>query len=197
MHFNALWTVLILPIGVDMTNSHPSEVSAITDFSQCHMGILNKLEMLGELPALLEPARRARDIAERAVNFFQVAIFEHHQDEERELFPAVIRDCEKGEELDRILAMVHRLTEEHRSLEKLWKKLEPGLKHLAHGKSTDLQAQDIQHLVTQYAAHARYEEQEFLPLSQSILGRNSNHLSALGLSLHIRHAHPGEIATYI
>jgi hemerythrin-like domain-containing protein len=180
-----------------MNSSDPAEMSAITDFSQCHMGILSKLDMLGELPALLEPARRARDIAERAIDFFQAAIFEHHQDEERELFPAVIRDCQKGEELDRVQAMVHRLTEEHRSLEKLWKTLEPGLKRVAQGKSTDLQAHDIQLLVTQYAAHARYEEQEFLPLSQVILGRNSNHMSALGLSLHIRHAHPGDIATYI
>ena len=180
-----------------MTNSHSTDTDAIADFSQCHAGILSKLDLLGELPALLEPARRARDIAERAVGFFQAAIFEHHQDEERELFPAVLRDCEKGEELGRVQAMVQRLTEEHRRLEKIWKQLEPGLKHVAQGKTTDLQAQDIAQLVMQYAAHARYEEQEFLPLSQTILGRNSNHLSALGLSLHIRHAHPGDIATYI
>jgi len=172
-------------------------MSAITDFSQCHMGILSKLDLLGELPALLEPAQRARDIAERAMLFFQVAIFDHHQDEERELFPAVIRDSEKGEELDRVQSMVNRLIEEHRNLEKMWKNLAPGLKKVAQGKATDLQAADIQRLVTHYTAHAHYEEQEFLPLSQVILGRHSNHLSALGLSLHIRHANITDISTYI
>ena len=30
----------------------------------------------------------------------------------------------------------------------------------------------------------------FLPLSQTILGRNSNHLAALGMSMHMRHATP-------
>lgn len=180
-----------------MTNSQASDTSAINDFSQCHMGILNKLAMLGELPALLEPAQRARDIAEHAVNFFHAAIFEHHLDEERELFPAVIRDSVMGEELDRVQSMVNRLIEEHRMLEKMWKNLEPGLKKVAQGKGTDLQAEEIQRLVAQYTAHAHYEEQEFLPLSQTILGRNSNHLAALGLSLHIRHAHPNDIATYI
>jgi len=39
----------------------------------------------------------------------------------------------------------------------------------------------------QYRAHAWFEEQEFLPLSQTILSRNPNHMAALGLSLHMRH----------
>ena len=41
-----------------------------------------------------------------------------------------------------------------------------------------------------YQAHARYEEEVFLPLSQTILGRNSDHLAALGVSMHMRHAMP-------
>ena len=46
---------------------------------------------------------------------------------------------------------------------------------------------DVERLVTRYRAHALYEEKEFLPLSQTILGRNANHMAALGLSLHMRH----------
>ena len=48
----------------------------------------------------------------------------------------------------------------------------------------------MQRLVTEYQAHARYEETEFLPLSEKILSRNSNHMAALGLSLHMRHVKP-------
>lgn len=42
-------------------------------------------------------------------------------------------------------------------------------------------------------------ETEFLPLSQTILGRNSNHMAALGLSLHMRHHahHHPLLANYI
>jgi hypothetical protein len=54
----------------------------------------------------------------------------------------------------------------------------------------------IEQLVTRYRAHAELEETELLPLSQTILGRNASHLSALGLSLHMRHT-PKKPTTYI
>ncbi len=38
-----------------------------------------------------------------------------------------------------------------------------------------------------YQSHAQFEEQEFLPLARQILGRDGNHLAALGLALHMRH----------
>jgi hypothetical protein len=42
-------------------------------------------------------------------------------------------------------------------------------------------------MVQRYQAHAQLEEQAFLPLAQTVLGRNGNHMAALGLSLHMRH----------
>jgi hemerythrin-like domain-containing protein len=159
----------------------------INEFTQCHVGILSKLDILGELPALLEPAARARDIAKKAVNFFREAIFEHHLDEERELFPAVLESAEKGTERDQVQAMVEQLTAEHREMEATWKQLEPGLKKVAKGDVAEVGVADIQNLIAQYHAHARFEETQFLPLSQVILKRNANHMDALGMSLHMRH----------
>ena len=167
----------------------------ISNFTNCHSGIVKRLNALDELPALLEPAARARQIAEQSLEFFREAIFEHHLEEERELFPAVIASAQPGEELERVKAMAKRLTEEHRMVEALWKRLEKGLKQVAKGQSTDLDISEVQRLVSEYTAHARYEEAEFLPLSEVILGRNSNHMAALGLSLHMRHAKP--VAAYI
>jgi len=172
-----------------MTNTAtPNE--PIQDFSHCHVGIIRKLDMLGELPALLEPAAKARQIAEQALEFFREAIFEHHLDEERELFPAVLASSTPGAEFERAQAMARRLTDEHRELESLWKQLESGLKKVAKGQSTDIDPALIQRLVNQYRAHAQFEESEYLPMSQTILGRNANHMAALGLSLHMRHAKP-------
>jgi hemerythrin-like domain-containing protein len=168
----------------------------IQDFSQCHAGIIKRLHLLGELPALLAPAARASQIAERSLAFFREAIFEHHQDEERELFPVVLAHAEQGAEKAQVQAMVKRLTEEHRSLETQWKHLEPGLKKVGKGRFDDVNAEDVQRLVAQYLAHAEYEEKEFLPLSQAILGRNANHLAALGMAMHMRHAHE-PISTYL
>lgn len=176
-------------------NTTVDTAAPISNFTNCHSGIVKRLNALDELPALLEPAARARQIAEQSLEFFREAIFEHHLEEERELFPAVIASAQPGAELEKVKAMTKRLTEEHRMVEALWKRLEKGLKQVAKGQSTDLDIAEVQRLVTEYTAHAAYEEAEFLPLSEAILGRNSNHMAALGLSLHMRHAKP--VAAYI
>jgi hemerythrin-like domain-containing protein len=168
-------------------NTPVDTAAPLNNFSNCHSGILKRLTALDELPALLVPAARARQIAEESLEFFREAIFEHHLEEERELFPAVLASAKPGEEMERVKAMVKRLTEEHRMVEALWKRLERGLKPVAKGQSTDLDVSELQRLVTEYTGHAAYEEAEFLPLSEVILGRNSNHMAALGLSLHMRH----------
>jgi hemerythrin-like domain-containing protein len=169
------------------TSSTINNDTPISNFNNCHVGILRRLNALGELPALLEPAARARQIAEESLEFFREAIFEHHLEEERELFPAVIASAQPGEELQWVKAMAQRLTDEHRAIEKLWKSLEKGLKQVSKGQGTELDVSDLQRLVAEYQAHAHHEETEFLPLSEQILGRNSNHMAALGMSLHMRH----------
>lgn len=177
------------------STQHPAE-EPIQDFSNCHVGILGKLDLLGELPALLAPAARAREIATQALGFFREAVFEHHLDEERELFPAVLDSAAAGEERERVQAIVRRLTDEHRELEGLWKRLEPGLKKVAKGQAVDIDVAEIERLVTQYRGHAQFEEAAFLPLAQQILGRHAHHLAALGLSLHMRHT-PVPVKGYV
>ena len=180
--------------GATMSNAVNTK-EPLTNFSHCHEGILKRLTAMDELPALLAPAARARQIAEDSLEFFREAIFEHHLEEERELFPAVLASAQAGEEKEKVQAMIKRLTEEHRMVEALWKRLEKGLKPVAKGQSTDLDVGELHRLVEEYTAHARYEEQEFLPLSEQILGRNSNHMAALGLSLHMRHTKT--VAAYV
>jgi glutamate formiminotransferase/formiminotetrahydrofolate cyclodeaminase len=101
-----------------------------------------------------------------------------------------------GAEAAALVAMVARLTIEHRDMESIWKRLEAGLKAVAKGRDSDINVADIDLLVSRYRAHAQYEESEFLPLAQTILSRNSNHMAALGMSLHMRHS-PVQIVPYI
>lgn len=170
--------------------------SPIEDFSQCHAGILSRLQALDTLPALLEPAARARHIAADTLSFFREAVFAHHAEEEQELFPAVLASAHKGAEYERVQAIVAQLTAEHRQVEAAWSRLEPKLKAVAKGHDTDLDGADIATLVRVYQAHARFEEEVFLPLSQTILARDSNHLAALGVSLHLRHALPAVLERF-
>jgi hemerythrin-like domain-containing protein len=159
-------------------------------FSQCHAGILSRLQALSELPALMEAAARARSVADQTQELFRHAVMEHHAEEESELFPAVLRSAHPGEEHDRVQALVDRLTAEHRTLEALWKRIEASVSAGARGKAADIDTAVVAELVRAYSAHARFEEDHFLPLSQEILGRNGNHMAALGLSLHMRHVPP-------
>ena len=156
-------------------------------FSQCHAGILSQLDALVELPTLVAAAAQARVVAADTLSIFRHAVFEHHAEEEGDLFPAVLRSATPGEEHDRVQALQERLTHEHRTLEALWKRVEPAVSAGAKGKDADLDSNLVAELVRAYRAHARFEEQEFLPLAQAILGRNGNHMAALGLSLHMRH----------
>jgi hemerythrin-like domain-containing protein len=174
----------------------PGTDTPIANFSKCHEGILTRLEALAGLPDLLEAALRAREVAGLTVKFFRDVVYEHHQEEERELFPAVLASAQPGAERERVQEIVERLTREHREVEAAYVRMEPGLKDAAKGHDSSLDGRDVNALVARYEAHARYEEQEFLPLSQQILGRNSDHMAALGLSLHLRHTVPDVLAKY-
>jgi iron-sulfur cluster repair protein YtfE (RIC family) len=172
----------------------------IAGFSRCHEGILQHLASLADLPALAEAAARARAVADETQRFFRAAVYEHHQEEERELFPAVLASATRGTEHAQVQAIVEQLTREHREVETAFEAIEPSLKRVAKGQDATLSgaelAAQVGALVTRYEEHARYEENEFLPLSERILGRNSNHMAALGLSLHLRHALPEVLARF-
>jgi len=165
---------------------HSSE--PLTGFSRCHLGILSRLQAFEELPALQAAAAQAKTIATDTLALFHHAVLEHHADEERELFPAVLRSARRGAEAEEVQAMAQRLTAEHRQIESMWKKLEPVVRAVARSGSGELDLDAVEKLVQAYAAHARFEEEHFLPLAETILGRDGNHMAALGLSLHLRHA---------
>lgn len=179
---------------MSMIPAHPQTVKPdepLNAFSQCHAGIVTHLQALADLPALMAAAARARSVAEESLRVFRHAVLEHHAEEESELFPAVLRSAQPGEERDRVQELIERLTREHRTMEALWHRIEPAVSAGARGKPADVDSAVLEELVRSYTAHARFEEADFLPLAEIILGRNGNHMAALGLSLHMRHVpHP-------
>ena len=170
--------------------AQPGGDSPLDEFSHCHDGILGQLGQLAGLPALLGPAQQARRVAASALSFFRAVVFEHHAEEEAELFTAVLASAAGDTERRHVRSIVQRLSDEHRRIEAAWSALEPALKRVAKGQDAQLDGAAIEHLVQAYRAHANYEEQVLLPLAKTILGRNDNHMAALGLSLHLRHAVP-------
>ena len=176
-----------------MTAKPPSEPAVdinhpLDTFSNCHSGILRQLNFFAGLPQLAIAAEKSRHVAAATLALFDDAVINHHADEEKELFPAVLRSATPGEEAARVEAIVNRLVAEHRLIESMWRRLHPAVKAVAASKDTSLDTGEVERLVRAYAEHAIYEEKEFLPLAQDILGRDGNHMAALGLSLHLRHA---------
>lgn len=169
-------------------SAHPVQQEApLSGFSQCHAAILSQLDALAELPELLAAAARARSVAAATLALFRGQVLDHHAEEENELFPAVLRSANPGEEYASVQALVQRLTAEHRTLEVLWKRVEGAVGAGAKGKPARIDSAAVAELVRSFGLHARFEEEEFLPLAEIILGRNGNHMAALGLALHMRH----------
>jgi hemerythrin-like domain-containing protein len=163
--------------------------SPLNEFSQCHTGILSQLDKLADFAEQVAAAERARQTAAALVALFSRGVLEHHAEEENELFPAVLRSA-LPDEVDAVRQQAERLTREHRVIESLWKRIEGPVAAVAKGKHAEIDGEVVSELVRLYRKHATYEEQEFLPLSAKILGRNGNHMEALGLSLHMRHVPP-------
>jgi hypothetical protein len=158
----------------------------LTSFTRCHLGIVTQLEGTARLPELVDTANHARDMAQTTLDLFRQTIIPHHAEEEAELFPAVLQSANANER-KAVRGMIERLTAEHREVEGLWKRLEPSVRTAARGNRSEVDAEVMEEVVRAFLRHARYEETVFLPLAERILGRNGNHMAALGLALHLRH----------
>ncbi len=169
-------------------NMEQSE-NPLTDFSNCHVGIIKNFEQLRELARtdIQDPVpSEIQQTADKLYKFFHDVVLTHHDEEEQELFTVVLDCARPGEESHKAEAMVKRLTAEHRGLEKEWRGIEAAIKKLSKGKLVNLDSAAMIKMAEDYLAHADFEEREFLPLSADIL--KGTGLSSLGLAVHMRHA---------
>lgn len=171
---------------IEFTDLSPKK-QPLTNFTRCHLGIVSQLELSARLPELVDAANRARKTALDTLELFRSVVLPHHAEEENELFPAVIAACNAAER-ERVQPIVDRLTGEHRVVEALWKQIEPSIRAAGKGTSREVDAEMMEEIVRKVLRHARYEEVVFLPLAERILSRNGDHMAALGLALHLRHA---------
>lgn len=173
---------------IEFTDLSPKEAELpLTNFTRAHLGIVSQLEVSARLPELVDAANRARKTAADTLDLFRNVVLPHHAEEESELFPAVLLACNAAEK-ERVRPIIERLTSEHRAVEALWKQIEPSIRAAAKGSSPEVDAEMMEEIVRKVLRHARYEEVVFLPLAERILSRNGDHMAALGLALHLRHA---------
>lgn len=162
----------------------------VRNFCGSHARIFGGLDQLRGVAALADAARAARQAAQAMIALFDEGVPRHHEDEEKELFVAVLRSARGTADEAHVDELVSRLTAEHRRVERLWSELRPAMRAVAAGKDHDHPnfARATEELAHAYCEHACLEEEAFLPLADRVLARNPHHLEALDVSLHIRHA---------
>ena len=169
----------------------------LQDFSRCHVGFVTVLETALGLPEMIVTAARSRSCAADMLKIFHNRLLAHHDDEERDLFPAVLRVAQPGAEADRARTMVAQLVREHREIAQLWKRLEPAVQGIANGYLPQLDSALLHDLVQRFNEHVRIEEEEFLPFAQQVLAREAEDMAMLGLALHRRHEAEEIMATAV
>jgi len=182
----------------DTPTRQPTEADVpLQDFSRCHVGFVTVLEAALGLPEMIVTAARSRSCAADMLKMFRDRLLAHHDDEERDLFPAVLRVAQPGEEADRARAMVAQLVREHREIAQLWKQLEPAVQAIANGYLPRLDSALLHELVRRFNEHVRIEEEAFLPFAQQVLARQAEDMAMLGLALHLRHEAEEIMATAV
>ncbi len=170
-----------------MSDTSPEADTPLQNFSSCHVGFVTVLEAALGLPDMIVTAARSRSCAADTLKMFRDSLLAHHDDEERDLFPAVLKIAQPGEEADKARTMVAQLIREHREIARLWKQLQPAVQAIANGYLPRLDSALLQELVRRFNEHVRVEEEQFLPFAQQVLARETEDLAMLGLALHRRH----------
>jgi len=90
----------------------------------CHQRILKHCDTLDRISERLSSSGcddDVRDAARQVHRYFSTAAKLHHQDEEQDFFPLLVRTSLK------IAEAIHHLKQDHRRMESLWQQLEPML----------------------------------------------------------------------
>jgi hemerythrin-like domain-containing protein len=141
---------------------HPLEMLAA-----CHDRIEDRIDVLQRLLDHL-PTRgcdeQARQAAANVMRYFDTAGEHHHEDEEADLFPALIAaDPQRTREL------VARLRSDHTAMRSLWQGLREQLVPITAGTSTSLDSERVREFSALYEKHIALEESELLPLAEKLL----------------------------
>ncbi len=112
---------------------------------------------------------QARAAAANVMRYFDTAAKHHHEDEEVDLFPALLESM-AGSDAVCIRELTDALKAEHRVLEGLWHAIRVVLVGVVAREPVMLDAQQVEALSNAYARHIEREESELLPMAGRLLG---------------------------
>jgi len=134
----------------------------------CHGRIAKQCDTLEKLLAHL-PVHGADAQAQQAVRavlaYFDTAAVQHHDDEERNLFPLLERVGASG-----ACDLVELLTHEHDALALLWRRLRVLLQQIETGATATLDEALARRFISLNRSHLEFENTRVLPLAHQVLG---------------------------
>ena len=127
----------------------------------CHRRIEKQLETLKRLRAHV--AKRGVDAeastaAQAVLRYFLKAAPNHHDDEEKDLFPLLAQRITGHGERVRFETFRAQAEAAHRELEAMWSRLRKPLEGISEGLTRTLPAADVQAFAAAYARHIVVEE---------------------------------------
>ena len=131
----------------------------------CHRRIERQLDTLKRLRVHL--AERGVDAeasaaAQAVLRYFALAAANHHEDEEKDLFPLLEARIGDAGEAARFRAFRESLEQDHRALEASWARLKKPLEAIGDGISRPLPETQVHAFVCAYAHHILSEERNLL-----------------------------------
>jgi hemerythrin-like domain-containing protein len=127
----------------------------------CHRRIEKQLETLKRLRTHLDAHgvdAEASVAAQAVLRYFMKAASNHHEDEERDLFPLLEQRIDDPGEKARFHAFREKLESDHRALQTAWQRIRRPLEGIADGLTRTLPAADVQAFVSAYTHHILAEE---------------------------------------
>ncbi|NYT66070.1 hemerythrin domain-containing protein [Alcaligenaceae bacterium] len=126
---------------------------------------------------------QARKAAIAIMKYFDTAAIDHHADEENDLFPALLESM-AGSDAVCLREITDSLIEDHRKLERSWRRIRITLEKVAAGENILLHTDAINSFTTLYSEHIQREEDELLPMAARLLGITE--LDAIGRAMRER-----------
>lgn len=133
----------------------------------CHGRITAQCDTLQRLVGHLQAQgndTQAAQAARAILRYFDTAGRHHHDDEEQDLFPALLASGDSE-----VARHVARLLGEHQEMDAAWHTLRPLLAAIAEDRAGTLDAGTVAHFIDCYARHIVFENGTLLPLAQTLL----------------------------
>jgi iron-sulfur cluster repair protein YtfE (RIC family) len=121
------------PQAMPHHDTAPIQVDGLEVLDQCHRNTVTALDKLAALVEHLATAGadlKAQALAAEVFEHFSVSLREHHQDEERVVFPRLLQTADSA-----TAPLVRRLQQDHAWLEEDWLELSPQIDAVACGQA--------------------------------------------------------------